>query len=75
MGKINVKEWSGSARKRLYLSLPYVASLLALYGVMEGNKLSMWLGLAGVFLGPIQGHVAAAHVPPDDDLSKPDQGE
>lgn len=74
MAKIDFKALSGHARKRLYLSIPYAAGLLAAYGVVADSKVSLWVGLAGVLLGPIQGHVAAANVPPDDD-GKPNSGE
>lgn len=76
MARIDFKALSGHARKRLYLSIPYVAALLAGYGVLAESKVALWVGLAGVVLGPIQGHVAAANVPPDDDGDgKPDTGE
>lgn len=67
MPKIDFKHLANHTRKRLYLSIPYAAALLAAYGVVADSKVSLWVGLAGVVLGPIQGHVAAANVPPDDD--------
>jgi hypothetical protein len=67
MAKTNFKDLSGHARKRLYVALPYAAALAAAYGLVAENKVALWVGFLGVILGPIQGHVAAAHVPPDDD--------
>jgi hypothetical protein len=67
MVKIDFKRLAGHTRKRLYLAIPYGAGLLAAYGVVADSKVSLWVGLAGVILGPIQGHVAAANVPPDHD--------
>lgn len=76
MLKLDFKRLANHTRKRLYLSIPYVAALLAAYGVLADSKVSLWVGLAGVVLGPIQGHVAAAHVPPDrDGDGTPDSGE
>ena len=67
MPKPDFKHIANHTRKRLYVSIPYVAALLAAYGVIADSKVSLWVGLAGVVLGPIQGHVAAANVPPDDE--------
>lgn len=76
MPKLDFKHLANHTRKRLYVSIPYVAALLTGYGILADSKVSLWVGLAGVLLGPIQGHVAAAHVPPDDDGDgKPDSGE
>lgn len=61
------KHWSAHARKRLYLSLPYLGALLAGYGILEDSQVALWVGFLGVALGPIQGHVAAANVEPDGD--------
>jgi hypothetical protein len=75
MPKLNFKQLAARTRRRLYLSIPYAAALLAAYGILEDSKVSLWVGLAGVVLGPIQGHVAAANVPPDNDGDgKPDSG-
>lgn len=76
MPKLDFKHLANHTRKRLYVSIPYVAALLAGYGILADSKVSLWVGLAGVLLGPIQGHVAAAHVPPDrDGDGKPDSAE
>lgn len=75
MPKLDFKNLANHTRRRLYLSIPYVAALLAAYGVLADSKVSLWVGLGGVILGPIQGHVAAANVPPDrDGDGKPDSG-
>jgi hypothetical protein len=75
MPKLDFQHIANHTRRRLYLSIPYVAALLAAYGVLADSKVSLWVGLAGVVLGPIQGHVAAAHVPPDEDGDgQPDSG-
>lgn len=67
MGKaLDFQEMPGRIRRRLYLSLPYVSALLTAYGVLGEAKAALWVGLFGIILGPIQGHVAAANVPADD---------
>lgn len=75
MAKLNFKHLASHTRKRLYVAIPYAAALLAAYGVIAESKISLWVGLAGVVLGPLQGHVAAAHVPPDDGDGATDSGE
>lgn len=72
MRKLDFTALAATTRKRLYLSVPYVAALLAAYGVVEESKVSLWVGLAGVFLGPLVGHVAAANVHDRDGDGKPD---
>lgn len=65
MSKVDIKSLSGHARKRIYLALPYIGSLLASYGIVEQSKVALWVGAAGVILGPLAGHYAASNVPPD----------
>lgn len=54
-------QWA-KVRKRAYMVLPWVGSIMVAYGIMSDTMASLWIGLAGAIIGPIQGHVAAAHV-------------
>ena len=58
---MNGEQWA-KVRKRAYLSLPWAGALMVAYGLTAESTAALWVGLAGAIIGPIQGHVAAAHV-------------
>lgn len=60
------KDWSGTARKRLYRALPLIGSALALFGIMGESKAAVVVGIIGILIGPGTGEVAARHVPDED---------
>lgn len=58
---MNNEKWA-IVRKRAYLSLPYLQALLVAYGLTSDAKAALWVGLAGVIIGPVMGHTAAKNV-------------
>lgn len=69
---MNSEQWA-KVRKRAYMSLPWAGAIMVAYGLTSESTAALWVGLAGAIIGPIQGHVAAAHVdtaPSDDDAGE-----
>ncbi len=60
------EEWAGRARKRLYRALPAISAALVLFGVLSETKAGAVVAIVAAFIGPVQGEVAARHVPDDD---------
>lgn len=60
------EDWSGPARKRLYRALPLIGAAMVIFGLVSESKAGIIVAIVGALIGPVQGEVAARHVPDEE---------
>lgn len=60
------EDWSGPARKRLYRALPLIGTAMVVFGMLTETKAGIIVAVVGALIGPVQGEVAARHVPDEE---------